>query len=173
MIGACSRFTPLSWSPDQCASCGQAVELHEPQVPVGALLAAAMHQQLDAALAAPAKPRAPLLLNLLACRPCGVERRFRLKDGRFACETCGAALDDAAANGPVPPPPLPSRDSGPAEQQNGRPAEDAAGTSLNRAPAGSQPAIPPSVSADGQARQAARPSLYDDPMWGESIRRRE
>ena len=47
--------------------------------------------------------RAPLLLNLLPCRPCGVERRFRLAKGKFACEQCGALLTDATTASAVPP----------------------------------------------------------------------
>ena len=62
---------------------------------------------VETTLSKPPKVRAPLLANLLACAPCGVERRFEKVGGKLVCTGCGTSLDDERMRGPVPTPPFP------------------------------------------------------------------
>lgn len=49
-----------------------------------------------------------LMLNSLdGCGRCGVERRFRLRDGVMSCEVCELPLSEARLAAPINPPPAP------------------------------------------------------------------
>lgn len=99
---ACTTFVALPWDPGLCR-CGAMIEAHD-LAPALAMTVAASKAVAETL----SKPRGPLLLNLIACPgpSCGVERRFRLRDGALRCESCGLTLDEARAAGPVPSPAL-------------------------------------------------------------------
>ena len=129
-----------------------------------------------------------LLLQLQACNPCGVERKFVLRDGALACSICGvpmeeqrlhAALDpriaatvaglqllDAALSRPPSTSQPPVTTPGCTASSAAMPGRPAAGSPPNRAPAEGRGDSP--MTSESTPRQAARSSILGD-SFGELV----